>query len=321
MNLCIPWGIAALLGLAWPASTLHALDIRILERATVSGESVRLGDVAVFEPGDDLRVGALKEVQIASSPLPGSTLTLHSRYLIYRVGSAFSGMDDVRLKVPEALEVHRQGRVVGVSELEAIFRKHVLDHAPWDAERISFEKITVPGPIILPQGSMQWEVRKKRADEYAGDVSLVVSFRVNGRQVRKVAVMGRVLVNQDLLKASRKIAMGEVLDRDDLIRVTERQTHMRNNAVPHLEEAVGKRATRTIQPDQVLERNMIEEPPVVRKGDRVVIRAESAAVQVTAVGKVLQDGRSGDPVRVVNLESGREISGTVQGPGQISVAF
>lgn len=320
-NICIRGIVACLLWVLGSTSPLHAFEIRIMESATVLGEVVRLGDVAVFEPGDDQRVRQLKEVQLASAPIPGSTLTLNSRFLIYRIGSAVSGMDDVKLKIPDGLVVQREGQVVGASQLEGIFRTHVTENAPWDSDRMTFEKIVVPGPITLPHGSMRWEVRKKRGEEYVGDVSLVVAFWVDGKQVRKVSVSGRVLVDQEVLRTARRIGMGEVLDRDDLVQVTERQAHLKSNAMTDIEEAVGKRATRTIQAEQILERNMIEDPPLVRKGDRVVIRAESKAVTVTAVGKVLQDGRTGDHVRVINIGSGREILGTVQGPGQVGVTF
>lgn len=315
------WGMVALCWAGGPVSSLWALEIRILGEATVPGEVVRLGDVASFEPANDARVRELKSVQIASAPISGTPLTLNNRFLLYRIGSAVSGMRDVQLKLPETLVVHRQARVIGVAELEQIFRDHVLENAPWEPERLTFEKIVAPGVITLPQGALRWEVRKKRGEEYVGDVSVTVSFFVDGKPLRKVPITGRVSVDRDLLKTTRKIAAGEILNRNDVVLVQERQMHFKGQALSRLSEVLGKRATRGIAVDQVLERQMVEDPPLVRKGDRVVIRAESRGLKITAVGKVLQDGRSGEEVRVINTGSGREILATVQGPGQVGVGF
>jgi flagella basal body P-ring formation protein FlgA len=66
---------------------------------------------------------------------------------------------------------------------------------------------------------------------------------------------------------------------------------------------------------------MVEWPPMVQKGDRVIIKAENKLIKITALGKVLEDGRAGDQVKVMNISSGKEIWATVIGPGKVSVTF
>ncbi|MBW1863855.1 MAG: flagella basal body P-ring formation protein FlgA [Deltaproteobacteria bacterium] len=59
----------------------------------------------------------------------------------------------------------------------------------------------------------------------------------------------------------------------------------------------------------------------MRKGKRVLIKAENGLIRVTTLGKTLEDGRAGDEVRVINISSGKEIFATVKGPGLVLVSF
>jgi flagella basal body P-ring formation protein FlgA len=93
------------------------------------------------------------------------------------------------------------------------------------------------------------------------------------------------------------------------------------NVLTSFEEAIGKTSVRPIQAGNVILSRMIEIPPLVTKGDRVLIKAESDEIRITTMGEVLEDGRSGDQVRVININSGKEISAKVTGPGLVEVYF
>ena len=96
---------------------------------------------------------------------------------------------------------------------------------------------------------------------------------------------------------------------------------MSRDVLTSLEEAVGKKAVRAIQAGQPIAAQMVEDPPAVKKGSRVLVRARNDQIHVTTHGKVMEDGRLGDEVRVLNLSSGREIFATVKGPSQVEVTF
>ena len=86
-------------------------------------------------------------------------------------------------------------------------------------------------------------------------------------------------------------------------------------------DVVGKRSVRNIQAGQVITNSMIENPPMIKKGNRVLIRAESPEILITTQGKVLEDGCFGDQVRVENISSGKEIFAVVSGPGLVEINF
>ncbi|MFZ0451535.1 MAG: flagellar basal body P-ring formation chaperone FlgA [Desulfatiglandaceae bacterium] len=297
------------------------LQIRIKQKATVERDSITLGDIASFNPEEDERVAALRELEVASAPPPGRDLSLNSRFLIYRLSALMGGDPGVKVKVPQNLLVHRDGQVVSVKKLTKIFKDYVFNHAPWPREVMRVDKMNTPGPVTLPRGRLAWEARERTNGDFVGETSLVVAFTVNGKVYRKVPVSGRIWVTRKIIRTAKKIEKGEIIEEKNLLQVRESTDRLSKDNVTALNQVIGKRATTTIQSGKVIKLRMVEVPPAVKKGDRVVIRAENGSIEITALGRVLEDARSGEQVRVINVASGKELFATVVGHGQVAVTF
>ena len=112
-----------------------------------------------------------------------------------------------------------------------------------------------------------------------------------------------------------------MISNDDIVLITESTMRLRKNTVTDPVKVIGKRSIRNIQPDQIILSDMVEIPPLIKKGNRVLIMAENEEFKITTMGEVLEDGRSGDQVKVVNISSGKEIIATVKGPDIVEVNF
>jgi flagella basal body P-ring formation protein FlgA len=88
-----------------------------------------------------------------------------------------------------------------------------------------------------------------------------------------------------------------------------------------LKQALGKKLTRPLQPDQVLAPANVEQAEVIRKGDQVVISARSGNMSVRMPGEALSDGAIGKQISVRNQRSKRVVKARVIGPGQVEVAM
>ena len=86
-------------------------------------------------------------------------------------------------------------------------------------------------------------------------------------------------------------------------------------------QAIGKKLTRPLQPDQVLAPIHVEQAEVVRRGDQVIISARSGGISVRMPGEALSDGGMGKQINVRNLGSQRVVKARVTGPGQVEVAM
>ena len=313
--------LAFLLTATWVLPVSYALEIKVKDQATVENDRVYLGDISSFDPQGDSRVANLSKLEIASAPSPGNSIRLNARFLLYKIGSAIAGDDDIRITAPENLFIQRSAQYMDKNLWEEIFKEHVRSNISWPVDGIEFERITTPGTIPLPKGKLTWEVRGKGNPSYIGNTSIVVNLLVDGKKIRTVSISGRIRVRLEVVKTARKIRKGQLITRDDLITVVESATRRPKDVLTDPNEAIGKRSVRGSQPGRLVSSQMFEDPPLVKKGDRVLIKAENKQIRITTLGKVLEDGRSGDQVRVVNLNSGKEIFATVTGPSQVEVTF
>ena len=302
-------------------SNAFGLEITVRQSVVVKGDVIRLGDIAQFDPMNDSRVVQLGSIEISSSPLPGTDSIINKDLLIYKINPYVSGDKDISIKIPERLAVRRSAQLIKAERMQEIFIGYIKDHTKWPEEQMQFEDINTPGTIFLPEGKLRWEIQDKGNNDLIGNVALTIDFRVDEKLVKKVPVSGKVSVNKETIKAARKIERGQIISADDIALVNENSFHFQKESILNKEDIIGKRTLRTIQADQAILSNMIENPPLVKKGDKVIIKAENSEFKITTPGEALQDGQTGNQVEVLNLQSGRKVSATVKGADLVEVFF
>jgi flagella basal body P-ring formation protein FlgA len=87
------------------------------------------------------------------------------------------------------------------------------------------------------------------------------------------------------------------------------------------EDIAGQRARRSIGPQRALRKDQFEFPPAVKRGDRVIIVAESSGLRITTIGEVQDTGRIGERVRVVNLDSNKTLYARVLDARTVRVQY
>ena len=84
---------------------------------------------------------------------------------------------------------------------------------------------------------------------------------------------------------------------------------------------IGKRTRRAIGALTPLRADSIELPPLVKRGDLVVIMAESENLKITTLGQVKKKGRLGERIPVVNLDSKKVLHAVVIDANTVKVDF
>ncbi|MCU1715789.1 flagellar basal body P-ring formation chaperone FlgA [Pseudomonas sp. 5P_3.1_Bac2] len=155
--------------------------------------------------------------------------------------------------------------------------------------------------------------------EPLGRVTLRV--RCEGDAPWTVFVPGQVKLYRQVVIAARPLKRDSLLTEQDIV-MAERDVGLLNQGyLSAAEQAVGKKLTRPLQPNQVLGPIHVQLAEAIRKGDHVVISARSGTINVRMPGEALSDGVPGKQISVRNLRSGRVIRAQVTGPGQVEVAM
>ena len=88
-----------------------------------------------------------------------------------------------------------------------------------------------------------------------------------------------------------------------------------------IEQALGLVSRRPLPMDTVLSPASVEQPRLVKRGQRVRIDAGNRAIAISATGLALRDGRLGEIVPVRNPRSERVIDAVVSDHGTVRVAI
>lgn len=316
----IKYGLTLFAACMLLSSLSLSLEIKVKDKALVNGETVSLGDIATFQPSDDIRVDRLSAIEISVSPAPDTIRRIEKELIMYRVASHVNRDKDISLIMPESIVVERESQVISGKTLEKIFTDYVLENSPFEQDEIVIENINTPISLAFPKGKLDWEITEKQNNNFSGNISVNVEFYLEGEPQRKIVLSGRVGIIKEVIKATRNINKGELISSKDITIVSEKGKSNKN-AISGIEDVIGKRATRRIQVDQTIQNGMVMAPPAIEKGAQVMIRAENDKLVITASGKALEEGSVGDQIRVMNITSGKEIIATVKRPNLVQVQF
>jgi flagella basal body P-ring formation protein FlgA len=80
-----------------------------------------------------------------------------------------------------------------------------------------------------------------------------------------------------------------------------------------------QRLRRPIAAGEALEGDMLESPPLVRRGQRVTAVSRSAGIEVRVAADAMANAAAGDRLRMRNPLTGRMLEGTVQPDGTVTI--
>jgi flagella basal body P-ring formation protein FlgA len=173
----------------------------------------------------------------------------------------------------------------------------------------------------LPEGKIGVEVVRQADGRLLGYVSLTAIVRVDGKIERRVVLSGWVDRFENVVCTSRSLRRNCILTEDDVSTKRRNISKLPYNVLTSMKGVVGKRIKHAVKADKVLLANMVEDPPLIKRGDKVTIVAESSAILVTALGIAQTKGGLGDQIRVKNCMNRKEIIARVVNASTVRVEF
>jgi flagella basal body P-ring formation protein FlgA len=171
--------------------------------------------------------------------------------------------------------------------------------------------------LRLAQCSDGLSTRNVHPLRHAGSMS--VEVRCTGHLPWVLYVSVNISRYADIVVTARPLARDTLLARDDLeIQRSRIETHA-TNTLNNIEPAVGQVTIRALGAGQILSRNHLRHPRLVRRGQHVMLSMGTRAIKVRVKGEALEDGIAGERIRVLNLSSERIIHGVVKSAGEVVV--
>jgi flagella basal body P-ring formation protein FlgA len=315
----IRWIVAFLVCLLGFPSMVFGFEIRFKESAVAKGETITLAEVADLSPAC-ATVQALKGQTLFHAPAPGEDAIYKADAIKTYLLQIDSGLQSARWSGAQEIRVKRAGIAIGPDKIHKIIDSFLQEKRAFLPQaQIRFKPLSLPMPFVLPKGKLSYEVIPSDP-QILGSRRFTLIFRVDGRVVENRAIRGELEAIAPVAIAAIDLRRGAVLASRDVQLASFDLAQLRNPCL-NLNELIGKRIKRSVKLGEPIARDIVEFPPMVKRGEVVTISARSGGLHITATGVAQRNGKEGELIKVRNTSSGRDILCKVSAQGEVEVEF
>jgi flagella basal body P-ring formation protein FlgA len=302
--------------LATPLAT-----IRVRDRVEIDGDEVLLGQIAEIQGSDLQLIRHLEGIVIGNAPLPGKLRQYDESYLKMRLKQYHIDLAGVILEVPEHIEVLRSCIKIEKQKIEEIISNFLIQNISQKNKNLRIKEIQVPEEVLLSKGQISYKVTAADNQPLRGKCSIAVEFSINGYDQKKIWASATIQVLGPVVVTRKPLGRYKPIGGDDIELKTMDLSDLPDDVITDTEEVLGKRTKRAIGAQVPLRADTVELPPLVKRGDLVVIVAESKGLKITTRGQVKKKGRLGEQIPVVNLDSNKVLYARVIDANTVKVDF
>lgn len=303
--------IALVAALALSSAGSEAAEIRLLDRVTIDGSMVHLGDIAELYGAPEAVTDRLADIQLFPAPSSKRETVVSGRRvmdILVRRGVNFnehriSGSN--RITLMPAIAATRSSRsrsqvtlrrdevadtksVVEASIVRLLRRKtetRAADAGEWELDfnltpqqaawvHESGDHFSVSGGVQPFTGRQKFDVATVSAEE----------------EVRHFTVTAQVARPRLVVVAVQDLPRGTVVLESDvtLAKLTDKNTS--RAVATTIDEVVGKETTNSIRADKPILTREVREPILVKRGELVTVIAVSGGIRVRTQGKARENG-------------------------------
>lgn len=292
--------------------------IAIRNAAIVQGDVVRLGEIA--SPVGNIEKEqwkTLADAELWRAPRDTGEQTNISRTKLTNLLEYY--LEDLAelCIIPGRLVVQRGGRVVQKQEIVQGIVESLTPSLKALPGESSLRDFRVPDYALLSdsQNRLEFEVTGKLEP---GRISILIKeVALDGRLQRKFTGTAFVDSWRSVACAAHPLNSRESLTPQNVTFARKNVAFLRGE--PWDGKTFGMRVMRPVGAGQVIYADILDDVPVISKGDKVSLIYEGKNIQLGVVAKALEDGRFGQSIIVRNLESKREVTGVVRDGGTVVV--
>jgi flagella basal body P-ring formation protein FlgA len=205
------------------------------------------------------------------------------------------------------------------TEIEALLRQEWLPTLPW--ESVEIEQLEIPQDVVLPAGEVRLTVETTPRTNLSRPFFARVNFQINGRVVRNAFYKMQLGVYDTVPVTAKQLSPADKVESDDVRWERRRLDSTLTTVVQSPEFFEGKKLRTTIQTGQALTEDLFIKAQIIKRGDEVVMVYEDNRIRVTTQGKSLAAGGIGDRVRILNVDSKKEVLAEIIDDKTVRVNF
>lgn len=290
------------------AAAQKAAAATIRPETIITGDYIRLGDVFDGVKNADYVLGP--------APQPGKDMILNARTL-YKIAAALD-VDWQPASPTEQVILRREAVTIPQAELTRALENALRESGV--KESFSVEYSSALTDITLPADSEATvEISALKFDPHSDLFRATLAAPSVKNPVKRMDVTGRIerLVSVPVLKNSLK--NGDVIGAMDIDYIDMPRHRIAVDTVLDEKDLVNLTPRRLVASGRAVQRNELEQPRMVDRGDAITLVFANGPMTLTIKGKSLQAGAMGDMIRVSNLESNKMLQGIVTAHREVTI--
>lgn len=297
------------------------ITIEIHEEIEIEKENICLGDLALIKGDDHLFVEKLRNVFLGKSPLPGKSRIISSNYINVRLKQNEIDFSRIQIESPAEIRVARTFKKISKTDIEEIVAAALPSILPYSKEQVHVKSIIVSDDVLLSTGDFTYTIMPPKNSDFMGQTILTVLFYIDGEYQKRVFATLDVELITSVMVARRPLKRGHIITDIDIQAMQMDLADLPSNCILKSEDVIGKKLNRSIDAETVLRTDLVIMPPTINRKHIVLMVAETKDFKITAIGETIGKGNKGDRVKVMNLESQKEVYARVIDSNTVEVDF
>ena len=120
----------------------------------------------------------------------------------------------------------------------------------------------------------------------------------------------------EVLTYARSLAAGDIIQPEDVIWSTVQAHQAAGGAPSDAEQVIGMTARRALRAGSAVAVRDLTSPQVIARNDAVEVAFVAGGVRLTVTGRATRAAAVGEPLQIINSQSGRAIDAVATGPGR-----
>lgn len=286
--------------------TTLAGPLKIRSKATVEGETIRLGELV---EGLDTQ----REVALFGAPAPGARGTIRVERIIEAAREL--GIEGIDLPPFRAVSVYRPGQLVARAEMQDMVARMLAAKGATGTLEITLDD-HISAHMVDQSRAGSLKIAHLGRDPRTGRFEARLA---TADDADVWTITGSVSESREIPVLANDIERGEPVQAKDIVFLKRPAGQVGGDIVTDAGDLVGMLPRRALRAGEAIRQADIAKPLLVEKNQLVTVNYAVKGLSLSMRGRAQAAGAKGETIRIQNPQSKRIIEGIVTGPALVTI--
>lgn len=297
------------------------LRIELAKEVTVEGDGIQLGSLAEITGGSDELAAKARALPLGRCPQAKETITIDRATILARLACNNVDTSAVEFAGADKTAVRRKEKSFSADEMLKAAEAYLDKNLPAPSGR-KWMPAKPPEALTLAENSATTLVCAPAKNSAKDAPILKLSAMAGEKELASTTIAFRLGYMTVQVTAAKEIAAGGTLTPENT-----KVASVASDKPPAAEllQPYGQKVKEAVAAGAVIKPEMLDKPPAaavaIKRDEAVVMRIKGSGFVVTAMGQAMQDGKTGELIKVRNVDSKRVIAARVMPDGTVEPVF